>query len=144
MEVAALRSSANHHLISQGLVYPTYYRGLFPDLRNELTAAAKQARDGGFGVWASDATTTGFDVNGLDALQDDIVIVHQVVPPPRRLPAPRGRLDGGLPRLPRSGRRQVLHSVYRALNHRAGRHRGNTGNNVKMTRPIEDLVFYEK
>ena len=65
VDVAALRTSANHHLISQVLVYPTYYRALFPDLRNELTATAKQARDGGFGVWASDATTTGFDVTDL-------------------------------------------------------------------------------
>jgi hypothetical protein len=78
VDVAALRTSANHHLISQGLVYPTYYRALFPDLRNELTAAAKQARDGGLGVWASDATTSGFDVTGLEVLQNDIVIVPKL------------------------------------------------------------------
>jgi endonuclease YncB( thermonuclease family) len=78
VDVDALRTSANHHLISQGLVYPTYYRALFPDLRNELTAAAKQARDGGLGVWASDATTSGFDVTGLEVLQDDIVIVPKL------------------------------------------------------------------
>jgi len=53
----------------------TYYRGLFPDLRNELTAAAKQGRDAGLGVCASDETTKGFDVTGLEVLQDDIVIV---------------------------------------------------------------------
>ena len=45
VDVDALRTTANHHLIKQGLAYPTYYRALFPDLRNELTAAAKQARD---------------------------------------------------------------------------------------------------
>ena len=65
-------------MITQGLAYPTYYRALFPDLRNEFTAAAKQARDARLGVWASDATTTGFDVTGLDALQDDIVIVPKL------------------------------------------------------------------
>ena len=40
--------------------------------------------------------------------------------------------------------RQVLHSVYLALNQRAERHRGNHGQQREMTRPIEDLVFYEK
>jgi hypothetical protein len=73
-----LKTTANHHLISTGLAYPTYYRALFPDLRRELTAAAKQARDSGLGVWASDATTAGFDVTGLDVLQDDIVIVPKL------------------------------------------------------------------
>jgi hypothetical protein len=44
VDVDVLRTTANHHLIRQGLAYPTYYRGLFPDLRNEFTAVAKQAR----------------------------------------------------------------------------------------------------
>ena len=48
VDVDVLRTTANHHLITQGVVYPTYYRALFPDLRNELTAVAKQARDEGF------------------------------------------------------------------------------------------------
>jgi Staphylococcal nuclease homologue len=124
VDVDALRTTANHHLIQQGLAYPTYYRALFPDLRNELTAAAKQARDGGLGVWASDETISGFDVTGLDVLQDDIVIVPEAVPPPPRLSPSRGRLDGRVPRVPRSSCRQVLHSVHRALDNRAGRRRG--------------------
>ena len=59
VDVDALRTTANHHLFRRGVVYPTYYRALFPDLRNELTAAAQQARDGRLGAWASDETTTG-------------------------------------------------------------------------------------
>ena len=65
VDVDVLRTTANHHLITQGVVYPTYYRALFPDLRNEFTAAAQQARDSGLGVWASDATTTGSMSPGL-------------------------------------------------------------------------------
>ena len=42
-DVDVLRTTANHHLITQGAVYPTYYRALFPHLRNEFTAVAKQA-----------------------------------------------------------------------------------------------------
>jgi endonuclease YncB( thermonuclease family) len=68
VDVDALRTTASHHLIGQGLAYPTYYRALVPDLRNALTAAARQARDSGLGVWASHETTTGADVTGLAAL----------------------------------------------------------------------------
>jgi hypothetical protein len=64
--------------VGLGLAYPTYYRALFPDLRNEFTTVAKQARDAGLGVWASDATTAGFDVSGLASLEDDIVIVPKL------------------------------------------------------------------
>ena len=79
VDVDALRTTANHHMITQGLAYPTYYRGLFPDLRNELTAAAQQARGSRLGVWADDATTSGFDVTGLEVLQNDIVIVPKAL-----------------------------------------------------------------
>jgi hypothetical protein len=37
---------------------------LFPDLRNELTAVAHQARESALGIWPSDKTTAGFDVTG--------------------------------------------------------------------------------
>lgn len=69
VDVDVLRTTANHHLISTGLAYPRYYRALFPDLRKELTAAAKPARDSGLGVWATDSTTTDFDVMGLDSIR---------------------------------------------------------------------------
>jgi hypothetical protein len=78
VDVEVLRTTANRHLIGQGLAYPTYYRDLFPDLRNEFTVAAKQARDARLGVWAADATTSGFTVSGLASLQDDIVIVPKL------------------------------------------------------------------
>ena len=52
VDVDALRTTYNHHLIKQGLAYPTYYRALFPDLRDEFTAVARHARDAGLGVWA--------------------------------------------------------------------------------------------
>ena len=45
VDVDAMRTTANHHLNQQGLAYPTYYRALFPDLRNEFTAVAQHARD---------------------------------------------------------------------------------------------------
>jgi endonuclease YncB( thermonuclease family) len=65
------KTTANHHLISSGLVYPTYYRALFPDLRNELTNATAQARAAGRGVWPEDRTTSGADVDGLGSLENE-------------------------------------------------------------------------
>jgi endonuclease YncB( thermonuclease family) len=115
-----------------------------PDLRNELTAAAQQARDGRLGVWASDATTSGFDVTGLDALQDDIVIVPKLF---RRLVDYLHLGDDSMAGFPAfldqaadkffilsTGHSTTgLDAVVKVA-----------GNNVRMTRPIEDLVFDEK
>jgi hypothetical protein len=47
VDVDALRTTANHHLIRQGLAYPTYYRALFQDLRNEFTAAGHRCGQAG-------------------------------------------------------------------------------------------------
>ena len=38
VDVDVLRRTANHHLLEVGLAYPTYYRDLFPELRDEFTA----------------------------------------------------------------------------------------------------------
>ena len=43
VDVAALKRRPTIASSGRGLAYPTYYRALFPELRNELTAAAKQA-----------------------------------------------------------------------------------------------------
>jgi quercetin dioxygenase-like cupin family protein len=141
VDVDVLRTTANHHLITQGVVYPTYYRALFPDLRNELTAVAKQARDGGLGVWASDTTTTGFDVTGLDVVQDDIVILPKLF---RRLVDYLHLGDDSMAGFPAFLDQAADKFFILSTGH------STTGldaivevtvNNVKMTRPIEDLVF---
>jgi uncharacterized protein (DUF952 family) len=73
-----LGQSANYQLVASGLVYPTYYSKLFPDLRNALTAAANQARSDQAGVWAEDATTSGAAVTSLEALNDELVIMPKL------------------------------------------------------------------
>jgi hypothetical protein len=37
LNVARLKQSVNYTLTAEGLVFPTYYKGLFPDLRHALT-----------------------------------------------------------------------------------------------------------
>jgi hypothetical protein len=144
VDVDALRTTANHHLIVQGLAYPTYYRALFPDLRNEFTAVAQQARDGGLGVWARDATTSGFEVAGLASLEDDVVIVPKLF---RRLVDYLHLGDDSMAGLPAfldqaADKFFVLSTGHSTTGLDAVVEV--SGNNVKMTRPIEDLVFDEK
>ena len=127
-----------------GLAYPTYYRALFPDLRKELTAATEQARDSGLGVWASDQTTTGADVTGLDALEDDIVIVPKLF---RRLVDYLRLGDDSM-----AGFRAFLDQAADKFFILSTGHSMTgldsivevNGNNMKMTHPIEDIVFDEK
>jgi endonuclease YncB( thermonuclease family) len=70
-----LRTTLNHHLLTAGLAYPTFYRSLFTSLRAEMTAAAIEAREAGRGLWPSDVTTTGAKVTSPASLADDIVIL---------------------------------------------------------------------
>ena len=78
VDVQLLEQSANHQLVAAGLVYPTYYSKLFPDLRNALTAAANQARINKTGVWAEDATTSGATITSLQALDDQLVLLPKL------------------------------------------------------------------
>ncbi len=43
--------SVNARLLREGLVYPTYYGGLYPALRTALSALSKEARSQSLGVW---------------------------------------------------------------------------------------------
>ena len=64
-DAGLLHGSVNYQLLAEGLVYPTFYSQLYPDLRAELTAAAGTARDAKEGVWASDATTSGATITAV-------------------------------------------------------------------------------
>jgi len=77
-DVALLRDSVNYQLLSEGLVYPTFYSQLYPDLRADLTTAAADARAAKAGVWAADATTSGATIQALDDLTDRLVIMPKL------------------------------------------------------------------
>ena len=61
---AMLRDTANHRQLITGMAYPTYYRKLYPDLREAMTAAVLTARQGALGVWPRDVTRSGLVVKG--------------------------------------------------------------------------------
>ena len=73
-----LQQSVNYQLVASGLVYPTYYSKLFPELRNALTAAVEQARSDHRGVREDHATTSGATVTSLEAVDDQLVILPKL------------------------------------------------------------------
>lgn len=144
VDVDVLKTTANHNLINKGLAYPTFYRNLFPDLRNELTAAAKSSRDAGLGIWPHDQTTAGAKVTDLDALQNTVIILPKLF---RRLVDYLNLGDTSLAGFPAFLDQAADKFFILSTGH------STTGldevvevdgQTVRMTRAIEDLVFDEK
>ena len=78
VDAARLHTSVNYQLLADGLVYPTFYSKLYPDLRRELTTAAGDARAAKTGVWASDATTSGATITAIADITDQLVIMPKL------------------------------------------------------------------
>jgi len=76
LDTTRLAASFNYQALEQGLVYPTFYTGLFHDLRSALTAATVSARAASRGVHATDRTTLGVDLSDLSGVAD----VHPILP----------------------------------------------------------------
>lgn len=138
-----LRNSANHHMLSQGLAYPTYYSKMYPDLRQEMTRAVASARRKG--LWPQDKTTAGFLVKDLAALTERNVILPKLF---RRVVNYLALNDGDLSL---AGFKGYLESRQdRLIILPAGHVTGFdyvvkvTGQRIKMTVPPEQLVFIEK
>ncbi len=78
LTAARVRQSVNAQLLEAGLAYPTYYQGLFPDLRDALTAAAAIARQANREIWAEDVTNSGFAVSGIQSITEQHVILPKL------------------------------------------------------------------
>jgi hypothetical protein len=146
VDVAELRRTANHHQLTEGLAFPTFYRKLFVDLRDEMAAAAQQARAAGKGLWPADVTQSGAKLNGLASLTDDAVLLPKLF---RRL-ADYLVLNDGDPSL--AGFPDYLEQRDdRLFVISTGQSTGfgtvvdvTNGSAVKLNRAPEDLVFDEK
>ncbi|PAZ10923.1 nuclease [Streptomyces sp. SA15] len=141
-----LRETANHHQLAEGMAYPTFYRKLFVDLREEMTSAAQQARQAGKGLWPKDQTQSGVKVQGMSTLTDHAVLWPKLF---RRL-ADYLQLNDGDPSL--DGFRAYLEQREdRLFILSTGQWTGldtvvdvTNGNTVRVTHAPEDLVFDEK
>lgn len=134
-----LRLSLNYQSALAGMAYPTYYKGLFPDLRQTLTEAVQDSRSACRGVWAEDATTAGFTVTGYRQVQDELVILPKLF---RRLV---GFMDGADAI---DGFGAYLEASDDPVLELSSGHLTNldtfveiTGNTIRLTREIHDLVF---
>jgi hypothetical protein len=78
LDADRVRESLNHRALEDGLAYPTYYKGLFHDLREALTKAVSHAREAKRGVWAEDRTNAGFEVEGLRSITDEHVVLPKL------------------------------------------------------------------
>lgn len=76
LDVARLRDSFNFVALAEGHAYPTFYEGLFHDLRGALAGASADARGNRRGIWEIDRTSGGFDVDTLADITDE----HAILP----------------------------------------------------------------
>ncbi|HEV2817613.1 MAG TPA: hypothetical protein VGW40_10400 [Allosphingosinicella sp.] len=78
LDPARLSQSYNHAALAEGLAYPTYYKGLFNDLRDHLSAAVREARAANRGLWSIDSTSAGFDATELRVITADVAILPKL------------------------------------------------------------------
>jgi len=139
LDADRMRQSLNHRALEDGLAYPTYYKGLFPDLREALTEAVGRAREAKREVWAEDRTNVGFEVEGLEAITDEHVILPKLF---RRLAEyleAGGSVEGFEEFLAaRDEEVIVISSVHPTHFDTVVEVKGNT---VRMTEPPENLIF---
>lgn len=134
-----LRESMNYKSVEAGLAYPTYYKGLFSDLREALTEASARARQDSLGVWAEDRTNAGFEVDGVESITEEHVILPKLF---RRL-AEYMEAGGGV-----GGFREFLEMKEDGVTIISSAHFTHLdtlvrvdGNVVRMTEPPENLIF---
>ena len=142
LDESILKRSLNYGLIARGLAYPTYYNGLFSDLRLPLTRAMAHARSEERGVWPFDLTTKGFSVPGLEPLTENVVILPKLF---RRLVDYMG--DGGMMdgfRAHLQARCEPLVRVSQVHFTRLDAVVDVKGDRVRLTESPENLIFLDK
>ena len=138
-----LEECVNYKSALAGFAYPTYYSGLFSDLRKKMTSAVNKAQKGhGKGIWPMDKTTKGFTVSSLASVTDEKIIMPKLF---RRIINFMG--DGGSI----NGFKDYLAANPDPVMELKTGHFTNldtfvevAGNKVKLTVEPENLVFIEK
>lgn len=73
-----LQGSFNLAALYEGIAYPTYYKGLFSDLRAAMTGAVADAVAAGRGLWGDDGTVTGFDADDFASITTETPILPKL------------------------------------------------------------------
>jgi endonuclease YncB( thermonuclease family) len=145
VEPERLKKSLNYLLLGQGFAYPTYYKGLYFELREMLTNAVKEAREAQRGVWEKDQAEQGFTVKNLQTITEDVVMLPKLF---RRLADYLEQNDGDASL---AGFENFLEAKDdRLMVLSTGQFTGFdnvlqiAGQVVKLLNKPEDLVFFEK
>jgi len=134
-----LKQCANYALAKEGLAYPTFYSGLFADLRAVLAEGAADARTNGRGLYAVDKTQSGFEATSLMSITDQIVMMPKLF---RRLSTyivETGTAQGFKTAL-EANEEPVLDLRTQNITH-LDTFIDQTGSTIKLTRAPEELVF---
>lgn len=143
LTVAMLRRSLNYKLVRSGNAYPLFYEGLFADIRESLSTAARRARKEGAGLWAQDRSISGLTIaNGTADLVASGVIFPKLY---RRLidyfaAVPGATLDG-FPAWLKKTREQVLDLPETNFTHFDNMISVDGDDTIRMLRHAEDMVF---
>ena len=139
LDAERLSQSLNQRALEEGFAYPTYYKGLFHDLREALSEAVGRAREARLGVWTEDRTNAGFEVEGLASITDEHVILPKLF---RRLAEylqAGGSVAGFIEFLEaRKEKIIVISTVHPTHFDTVVEVEGNT---VRLTEPPENLIF---
>lgn len=141
LEVDRLRESYNYEALSGGFAYPTYYTGLFSDLREALTDAVQAARADGRLIHSADRTTDGVVVTSLRSITEEFAILPKLF---RRLSeylVNVGTVTGFKRKLAES--REPVLDLRRCHFTHFDTFVEESGNQIKLTRFPEELVFDE-
>ncbi|NJR40553.1 MAG: nuclease [Leptolyngbyaceae cyanobacterium CSU_1_4] len=144
MDEKWIQQSVNFQLLKEGLVYPIFYNNQLAQVRKFLTAAVADARSKKSELWSVDVTNTGFTILGFDSLTQKSVIFPKLF---RRLMGYLSQHDGvNLGNLEAyltvNSDRLILLSegtpttMMNLLNI--------DGQTIRLTQPIENLLFMEK
>jgi hypothetical protein len=73
-----LKQSLNYQTLAVGNAYPTYYKGLFLELRKTLTEAATKARTKNLGLYKLDKTNSGVVLDRLAVIMNEQPILPKL------------------------------------------------------------------
>lgn len=138
-----LQGSYNLLALTEGHAYPTFYEGLFADLRTALAQAAVTARAAGRGVYAADRTTTGFAVNSMKDLTNEHVIMPKLFRRLAEYVAKAGNA-AGFKAVLEAAREPVLDLRNNANFTHLDTFVVESGTTIQLTRSPEELVFDPK
>lgn len=141
LEADFLERSYNLSALAEGLAYPTYYWGLFSDLRDAMTLACREARTARLGIHAEDSTNAGFDVQTVGALTDRLVILPKLFRRLTEYVVSTGTAVGFKEALAEN-REPVLHVPKANFTHfDTFVEQADGSSRIRLTAPPEDLVF---